>query len=113
MFEASQLKGCTITTFPDQNKILAQLGFAVEDPPDEVWTQVQCVTHAHNLVNMFRSTLQRVQLLTPCSPVSVMCLQQAWVFAHNHSSRGLRHIDGPPLAGHAHGRPQKLAGIKD
>lgn len=40
MFEASQLKGCTITTFPDQNKILPQLGFAVEDPSDAVWAQV-------------------------------------------------------------------------
>lgn len=42
MFEASQLKGCTITTFPDQNKILPLLGFlpTAADPPDEVWSQV-------------------------------------------------------------------------
>jgi hypothetical protein len=42
VFEASQLKGCTITTFPDQNKILPLLGFlpTAADPPDEVWAQV-------------------------------------------------------------------------
>jgi hypothetical protein len=42
VFEASQLKGCTITTFPDQNKILPLLGFlpTAADPPDEVWSQV-------------------------------------------------------------------------
>ena len=62
MFEASQLKGCTITTFPDQNKILPLLGFlpTAADPPDEVWSQVRtflrvehtsgcaCLCHCHS-----------------------------------------------------------------
>lgn len=48
VFEASQLKGCTITTFPDQNKILPLLGFlpTAADPPDEVWSQVREQLHS-------------------------------------------------------------------
>ncbi len=46
----AQLKGSTITTFPDQSKILPMLCFALEDPPDETWVQTRAQQHCWHML---------------------------------------------------------------